>query len=186
MSMLSPTPAAWRLCLALALGAGCVSHVSAQERAVAPGERVRLTLRCAVASRPLPVQGTACGAEGTVVRFTPDALELTADGIRTRHPLDSIAGVEVRRVVGPGWKVPTAAGFLLGGAGTYALLHAGGSTSLCDRSRNQDAMGRRECAGLTVLGGAVGAGIGALTAALLRTERWIVVPPGRLGLSIPR
>ena len=52
-------------------------------------------------------------------------------------------------------------GALVGIAGTYLLLHHGGSTSLCDASANQDAMGRRECLGLTVLGGLAGAGLGA-------------------------
>lgn len=52
-------------------------------------------------------------------------------------------------------------GALVGIAGTYLVLHHGGSTSLCDASANQDAMGRRECLGLTVLGGLAGAGLGA-------------------------
>lgn len=52
-------------------------------------------------------------------------------------------------------------GAVAGGVATYVLLHSGGSTSLCDRSANQDAMGKRECVGLTVAGAAAGAGLGA-------------------------
>lgn len=55
-----------------------------------------------------------------------------------------------------------AVGLVAGAVATYVVLHGGGSNSLCDRSANQDAMNRGECAGLVALGGAVGAGLGAL------------------------
>ena len=61
-------------------------------------------------------------------------------------------------------------GALAGGVATYLVIHQGGSTSLCDRSANQDAMGKRECVALTVAGGAAGAGLGALIGARFRRE----------------
>lgn len=61
-----------------------------------------------------------------------------------------------------------AIGFVVGAGATYLLLNSGGSTSLCDRDRNQDAIGRTECLGLTAAGGVVGAGIGALIGRRIR------------------
>jgi len=184
MSKSALLPGRWLLLITLVLGTGFPSRASAQASGVAPGDRVRITLPCREAAQALPSRDAGCGVEGTVVRFTPDTIELVVGGSPEVHPLASVGQLEVRRVEGPGWAVPTALGFLLGGAGAYALLHGGGSTSLCDRSRNQDAMSRGECAGLTLAGGAVGAGLGALTATLLRTERWITVPLGHVRLSI--
>jgi hypothetical protein len=53
-------------------------------------------------------------------------------------------------------------GLLVGAAATYAVLYSGGSTSLCNRSANQDAMNVRECTALLAAGGVLGAGIGAI------------------------
>lgn len=78
--------------------------------------------------------------------------------------------VDLPAMEGQGWRIPAAVGFVVGAATMYAWLQSGGSTSLCDRSRNQDAMGRGECFALTVSGGAVGAGLGVLTARLLRSR----------------
>jgi len=91
---------------------------------------------------------------------------------------------QVRETTGPSWKVGAAVGAVVGAVGTYAVLHSGGSTSLCDRSRNQDAIDARECAGLTLLGAAAGAGLGVLAAKLLRTERWVPGPTDRIKLTI--
>ncbi len=182
MSKKTRSPGRWLLCLALAFGAGLPFRASAQASGVAAGDRVRVTLPCPEATQALPIRDAGCGAEGTVARFTPDTIELVVGSSLETHPLSSIGRLEVRRVEGPGWTIPAALGLLLGGAGTYALLHGRGSTSLCDRSRNQDAMSRGECAGLTLVGGAVGAGLGALTAVLLRTERWVTVPLGHVRL----
>jgi len=67
-------------------------------------------------------------------------------------------------------------GALVGGIATYLVLHHGGSTSLCDHSANQDAMGSRECWGLTVLGGLAGAGVGAWVGGRFRVERRQTLP----------
>jgi hypothetical protein len=58
--------------------------------------------------------------------------------------------------------IGAAAGFIIGAGATYLILQQGGSTSLCDRERNQDAIDASYCAGLYALGGVVGAGAGAL------------------------
>jgi hypothetical protein len=170
----------WLLLAGIALAGGHPDPAPAQERTVHPGDHVRFTLPCEAALG----RGASCARSGTLVRITPDTLELLANGARESHALVSLADLEVRRFEGPGWEIPTAAGSVLGALGTYAWLHSGGSTSLCDRTRNQDAMGRRECVGLTLLGGAAGAGLGALTGRLLRTERWMPVSVGRVDLAI--
>ncbi len=76
-----------------------------------------------------------------------------------------------------------AAGFVVGAGATWIVIHAGGSTSLCDRSRNQDALAPRECLGLVVLGGAVGAGVGALIGGAIHSAPLRAAPPGRLRLQ---
>jgi hypothetical protein len=48
------------------------------------------------------------------------------------------------------------AGALVGAGVTAIVVHSGGSTSLCDRSANQDAINSTECAGLIAAGGLVG------------------------------
>lgn len=73
--------------------------------------------------------------------------------------------VPSHRLVGAG------VGFVLGAGATYIVLHQGGSTSWCDRSKNQDAMDAPVCAGIVVLGGALGAGIGAMISGALSSER---------------
>jgi hypothetical protein len=55
-----------------------------------------------------------------------------------------------------------AAGLVIGAGATYLLLQQGGSRSLCNRDTNQDAIHARGCQGLYAVGGAIGAGVGAL------------------------
>lgn len=119
-----------------------------------------------------------------MARLTSERVELLVDGSAQDYELAALTALAVRRAQTPGWKVPAASGAIVGGVGTYALLHSGGSTSRCDRSSNQDAMSRRECAGLTVLGSLGGAGLGVLVSRLLRTERWIPVPLGRIDVTL--
>jgi hypothetical protein len=77
-------------------------------------------------------------------------------------------------------------GFLVAAGATFALLYSGGSTSLCDRSANQDALRSGECVGLTALGGLAGAGVGAAVGALIRAERWQDIPVERLRVGVAR
>lgn len=188
MATLTLPPVRWVVRLGLALGLAWLSlaPASAQDSTVTPGERVRVTLPCDPAGEALPARRPLCEAEGTVVRFTPDTLEMLTEGSRDALPVAFLTGLEVRRVEGPDWWLPTGAGLLLGGVGAYVWLHGGGSTSLCDRTRNQDAMSGSECVGMTLLGGVAGAGLGALIARLLRTERWMPVPLRPVGLSVSR
>jgi len=185
MRTFMPPPPRWLLLIGLSLGAGGLVPASAQERAVAPGDRVRLTFPCdardAASSGP-----RRCTREGTVERVTQEALVLSVRATSETHTFAALDALEVRRVTGPGWKIPAAVGAVAGGAGTYALLHSGGSTSRCDRSSNQDAMSRGECATLVALGSVAGAGLGALASRLLRTERWLPVPLGRIDLTLRR
>lgn len=62
-------------------------------------------------------------------------------------------------------------GFVVGGVVTYAVLHSGGSTAPCNRSENQDAMSSSECLGLTLLGAAAGAGLGAIVGGFFKSEQ---------------
>ena len=61
-------------------------------------------------------------------------------------------------------------GALAGALTTYLVSHQGGSTALCDRDANQDAMGERECVALTVAGGFAGAGLGAWIGSRFRRD----------------
>ncbi|HEX8703400.1 MAG TPA: hypothetical protein VF815_31480 [Myxococcaceae bacterium] len=63
------------------------------------------------------------------------------------------------------WLTGALIGLAVGAGATYLLLQSGGSMSLCNQSRNQDALNGSECAGLTAVGGLVGAGAGALIGA---------------------
>jgi hypothetical protein len=67
------------------------------------------------------------------------------------------------------WQTGAAIGFVAGAGITLLILHSGGSTALCNRSANQDALRTEECIGLVALGGVAGAGIGALIGGLIRT-----------------
>jgi hypothetical protein len=84
------------------------------------------------------------------------------------------------RLVGAG------VGLIIGAGATYIVLHQGGSTSWCDRSKNQDAMDAGVCAGIVVLGGVIGAGIGALISGALTSEqRQVEWPQGIILQAMP-
>ncbi len=73
-------------------------------------------------------------------------------------------------------------GFFVGAGATWVVTNRGGSNSLCDRSRNQDALDSRECAGLVLLGGAAGAGLGAIIGGAIHHDEQRSMPPRRLQL----
>ena len=104
----------------------------------------------------------------SITPLLPDTFELAVIGHYESHSLSEPTRLEVRRQEGSKWLLGAGVGFVIGGGGTFAWLHSGGSTSRCDRSANQDAMSSGECLGLTVLGGIVGAGLGAAVGALFR------------------
>jgi hypothetical protein len=59
-------------------------------------------------------------------------------------------------------------GFVVGAAAAWAFLYRGGSTAHCDQAKNQDAWSKGQCAGVVVLAGTTGAGLGALISRLWR------------------
>ena len=61
-------------------------------------------------------------------------------------------------------------GFIVGAAVTVVVTHSGGSTAPCNRSANQDALRSGECVALALVGGVVGAGLGALIGSRIRVE----------------
>jgi prolipoprotein diacylglyceryltransferase len=72
-------------------------------------------------------------------------------------------------------------GFAIGATATYLLTRSSGSTSLCNSSDNQDAMNSRECLGLAVAGGLVGAGVGALVGSRIHVSALQTLPPSPPG-----
>lgn len=93
------------------------------------------------------------------------------------------------RLAGAGshWKTGAAVGLVAGTAAAVVVLRSGGSNSLCNRSRNQDALSTSECLGLYALGGVAGAAIGALIGSRFRNHgvqeqrRYFQVVPSRAG-----
>jgi hypothetical protein len=79
-----------------------------------------------------------------------------------RSPLASDDAASSRSGKSTATLIGAGVGFLAGAGITWAILHSGGSTAICDRGANQDAIRQRECLGITVLGGGAGALLGAL------------------------
>jgi len=153
--------------------------VSAQQPPSVPtsGTRVRITVPCAS-------QGGDCRLQGSVLRVGSDTITLAASGATVSQPLSTVIRAEVSRGRRSYWLVGGAIGLVAGAGVTYAVLNTGGSTALCNRSENQDAISSGECLGLTALGGAGGFGLGALVGWLIKTERWESVPLERLRVGL--
>ena len=115
------------------------------------------------------VRGTAAQAQ-TLVRMSADSAAV--DGAAGPSTLDvsALLALQVKREEGSWARRGAVLGAVAGGIATYLVIHQGGSTSLCDRSANQDAIGKRECVAITVAGGAAGAGLGAWIGARFRRE----------------
>jgi len=169
----------------LALVPGLAASAQERDRALDPGTRIRLTIPCASPSPSMAPAGPGtCRIEGSLARMSGDTVALTTAGSPSRHALNAVRRLEVSRGRRSYWLVGAGAGLLVGGGVTYAVLHTGGSTALCDRSANQDAIGSGECLALTAGGALVGAGLGALVGSLIRTERWERVPLDRLRVGL--
>jgi len=67
-------------------------------------------------------------------------------------------------------RIAAGIGAVVGASATYFALNSGGSTSLCDKSANQDATSTGTCVGLYVLGGLAGAGVGLVTIGLVTSD----------------
>jgi 4-amino-4-deoxy-L-arabinose transferase-like glycosyltransferase len=90
---------------------------------------------------------------------------------RAIHAPDLAARLAAETRARSHWRTGAIAGFVIGAGATYLVLHSGGSTATCDRERNQDAIGARECAAITVGGGLAGAGLGAVIGSQIRVRR---------------
>jgi hypothetical protein len=116
-------------------------------------------------AQPLGVRTT--GAFSPDPPFPPSG----ATTQRTIHAPDLAARLAAESRSRSHWRTGAIAGFVIGAGATYLVLHSGGSTATCDRERNQDAIGARECAAATVGGGLVGAGLGAIIGSQIRVRR---------------
>jgi hypothetical protein len=106
-----------------------------------------------LAPLPLQAQHAPHVSAAPIVRIAPDATHaLDAQETRSR------------------WVEGAVAGFVVGSAATWVWLHTGGSTSLCDRDRNQDAIRPGECLAIAAGGGVVGALIGGFVGSRIRTS----------------
>jgi len=154
-------------------------------RSLEPGARLRLTYPCehdgaATAGK----ERRACRSEGRLVLLRADTIALAVAESTMHRGLNAINRIEVSRGHRAHRLAGAGVGFLVGAGVTFALLNTGGSTSLCNQSANQDAIGSGECLGLAALGGLAGAGLGVIIGGFVRTERWQDVPLDRLRVSL--
>ena len=148
-----------------------------QSSVLPPGSRVRVTLPCSAipAAESRPVRAD-CATEGSLLRLTDDSVMMDGGEATLSVARNQVSRLEVSQGQRSHWKAGAGIGSLAGAGFTYLLVDAGGSTSLCDRSANQDALSSTECLGLTVLGGVTGAGLGAVIGNLVKSERWESFP----------
>lgn len=66
------------------------------------------------------------------------------------------------------WKKGALVGAAVGTPLTFLVLHSGGSSSICNRSANQDAVQFHECLAMSLGGGVVFAGLGALIGSFVK------------------
>ncbi|MEQ9289999.1 MAG: hypothetical protein RIG77_23925 [Cyclobacteriaceae bacterium] len=66
------------------------------------------------------------------------------------------------------WKKGALIGAAVGTPLTFLVLHSGGSSSICNRSANQDAVQFHECLAMSLGGGVVFAGMGALIGSFVK------------------
>lgn len=181
----SPAPATLVVAAVICLGPRVTLLAQQPAPALDVGTRVRLTVPCQSGSPSTTAAGQAtCRFAGSLARVSAGTITLTAHDSVTHHDLSAVQRLEISRGRRSYWLVGAGTGFLVGAGATYVVLHTGGSTALCDRSANQDALASGECLGLTALGGLVGAGLGALVGGLIRTERWEDSPLERLRLTV--
>lgn len=175
----------FRFAVAILLLPGATALAEEPAAWLEPGARVRLTLPCEPGR--LPAAGgpaDACQEEGRVVSIQGDTVTLAASESARSYTLAATSRIEVSRGSRSAWRVGAGAGFLVGAAGTFAVLNQGESTNPCDSSANQDAIGMGGCVGLAAAAGVAAAGVGALIGKLFRTEDWQEVPVDRVRVSL--
>jgi hypothetical protein len=142
----------------------CIPHLAAAQE-LSSGQRIRVT----APEVPLVRQ------PGQLLSFDRQALTLAADSQRWVVPRHLITELEASR----GRKGHAVTGLLVGaGVGVVAGLIAieGGSSNMCTGSGSY----AKNC--WAVMAGSVGIGalVGGVTGAFIRTERWAVVAPDAL------
>lgn len=151
-----------------------------------PGTRVRVTIPCSAVDAVRSGRGMArCRHEGSVARMPGDSITVDLNDSTISYAWKDISRLEVGRGHRTYWLTGAGIGFVVGAGVTWLVTNAGGSTSLCDRSANQDALSTTECLGLAVLGGVAGGGVGAIIGHAIRSERWQDFPlgPVQVGLA---
>lgn len=163
----------------------CPPPLPAQE-APQPGQRVRITHECRTRTPVTRQVTTLCRRQaGRLVEVREDSITLAVGNGAARYRMGDLVRLELSRGRRSRWLAGGLAGSAIGGVAAFAVLNGGGSTSLCNQSQNQDAVGFGECVGIAALFGLVpGFGLGALVGAVARSERWEEVPVGRLRLSV--
>jgi hypothetical protein len=156
----------------------------AQARWPESGARVRVTVPCDPSGRPAAGNQRGCAFTGRFVAAGADSITVTIAEATTSYDLSAVSRLAVNRGYRSNWLAGAGVGLLVGAGATYLVLNSGGSTSLCDRASNQDAMSSGECLGATALGGVAGAGLGALVGSLIRSERWEDLPIERLRVGL--
>jgi hypothetical protein len=153
--------------LVTSLAIAPLAAVASQEPAVInPGDRVRVTA-------PSVLGGPFAG---TVLTRDPDSLVVQGGTETRRLPLASITRLDLSRGRKSHTLLGAGVGFLVG-AGVGGALFASDPYS-CDEVHSA-------CIVLGAVAlGAAGALVGAVTGALVRTERWAEVPLERLRLSL--
>lgn len=172
-------PSVWAAAAVLALVPCATMSGQQQESAVQSGARVRITAPCSFTAGD-------CRFEGSLARIGADTITLTVFGSPVHRSLSTVRRLEVSRGRRSHRLLGAGLGFVVGAGVTYVVLRSGGSTALCNQSANQDAIGTRECIALAALGGAAGAGLGALAGGMIKSERWEDVPIERLRVGLWR
>lgn len=137
------------------------------------GTRIRITVPCDPATEPTPPPATPdCTVTGTFLGARSGILSLASDGARRSFNVEDLRRIDVSQGTRSHVIAGAVVGAVAGLGATYIAVHQGGSTSLCDRDANQDALNAGECAGLIALGGGIGSGLGAVIGSRFRSERW--------------
>ncbi len=158
-----------------ALSGLLTSPAFGQETGLGVGSRLRVAAICDSGQSPPAEAGPVCSSTGNLVSLEHDSITVEASNATYTYAISDL----VRAEVSDGFRsykwVGAGVGGALGAAVTYLVLNTGGSsgsTSLCDRSANQDAASMGLCLGLWVLGGLAGAGLGSIVGGFITVEEW--------------
>ena len=123
---------------------------------------------------------SVCSAERRIPSALPPPTCLAAPQPgQLGHNFDKVSEVPTSRR-----RIGTAIGAVVGASAAYFILNSGGSTSLCDKSANQDATSTGTCVGLYMFGGLAGAGLGFVIVGLVTTNSNQQDPTGSLQIGV--